>query len=195
MREKKGLVTGLVIGLAVGAISLTAVGAGAVNTTEDRPFDGILGGTSTSTVSGGSVSSVSTGTLKANHMGKGTYEIRAGQDYARHANNEEHPDGDCAFVEDGTTTPGVTLTAANGDKVFGDIDDDRSEICVSEEAAGPGPDSAYLSTLYVDIVGGTGRFADATGWFFTRGESRLTGGNMMSATFDDSGVLMGNIDY
>ena len=198
MRARKGLAKGLVGGFVAGALVFTAVGAGAVDTHEGKPFDGVLEGTSTSTVDvpSATITTVSTGTFHANHMGNGTYELVASQDYPRHFNNEEpnRPDGDCAFIEDGAG-PGITLTAANGDQVFGNIDDDRSVTCVTEETVGPGPDQEYVSTLYVQIEGGTGKFADATGYFFTRSTSTFVSGDMMSADFDDDAVFMGDIDY
>src|SRR5687767_12667394 len=101
MRSKRGLATGLVIGFTFGAIAFSAVGALAVDTHEGKPFDGVLEGESTSTVSGPTITTVSTGTFHANHMGNGTYSITAEQDYPRHLNNDEpnRPDGDCAFIE------------------------------------------------------------------------------------------------
>ena len=199
MRSRKGLATGLVIGFTFGAIAFSAVGALAVDTHEGKPFDGVLEGESTSTVDPNTmaVTTVSAGTFHANHMGNGTYTITASQDYPRHFNNEEpnRPDGDCAFIEDGAG-PGVVLTAANGDQVFGNIDDDRSVTCVTEETPGPGPDQEYVSTLYVQIEGGTGRFEDATGYFFSRGTSTFSDApDPMTANFTDAGVLMGDIDY
>ena len=196
MRSRKGLAKGLVGGFIAGALVFSAVGAWAVDTHEGKPFDGVLEGDSTSTVAGGVITTVSAGTFHANHMGHGTYTLTAEQDYPRHANNDEpnRPDLDCAFIEDGPG-PGIILRAANGDEVHGNIDDDRSVTCVSQETPGPGPDQEYISTLYVQIEGGTGRFTDATGYFFARSTSTFAGGDIMEADFDDAGVFMGDIDY
>ncbi|HEV2756995.1 MAG TPA: hypothetical protein VG318_14605 [Actinomycetota bacterium] len=194
MRQRAKLGVSLVAVMAVGAYGL--IGAQAAPQ-EFRPFDAVLAGTSTAQPPVMGESSVTgTGTIRGTHIGNGTYSINAVQDYERHEGEQEHPAGDCAFVEDNDSN-GLVITAANGDQIFGNIDDDRSVVCVSEETAGPGADAAYLSTLYVDVTGGTGRFTDAHGWIFVRGESTFTGSSPIVPpfTFSDEAVALGTIDY
>ena len=182
---RNGVIAGVVTFLLLGAAT-AVLGS---NPHENKPLQGTLQGASTITgVSGAVVSSTSTGTLSASHFGSGTYELVSTQDYGRHV-EAQHPAGDCAFV-DGT----MTLTAANGDEMTGDVDADRSVICVSEEFPGPGSDAEYQSTLVVDVTGGTGRFADATGWFFSRSTSTADA-PPAGTTFTDVGGLWGDIDY
>ena len=189
--------------LLLGTVAVVAVGAyGVIGAQaapqEFRPFDAVLEGTSTAQPPNmmGESSVTGTGTIRGTHIGNATYTVNAVQDYGRHQGEQEHPMGDCAFVEDNDQN-GLVITAANGDQINGNIDDDRSIVCVSQETAGPGADAAYLSTLYVVVTGGTGRFTDAHGWIFVHGESTFTGTNplMPPFTFSDEAVALGTIDY
>jgi hypothetical protein len=187
----------LAVGVVVGAIASGAI-AQAADKYDNRPFSGATTGTTSATPNAdtGQVDSTSTGNLIATHVGNSTYTIEASQDYARHQ-EEEHVVGNCGFVEDGATN-GLTITAANGDQIFGNIDDDRSVVCAPDsQTGGPQVGDAYYSTLYIRVSGGTGRFSDATGWLFLEGTSTLTGAdpNTGSATFDDAGTMLGDIDY
>jgi hypothetical protein len=178
------------------------MGSGAIARAADKfdnqPFFGASTGTSTSTasdMSGNQFDSASTGTLNATHVGNSKYTITAHQDYARHV-EEEHPDGNCAFVEDGKTGQGLVITAANGDQIFGNIDDDRSVVCAPDnQGIMPVPGDQYLSTLYINVVGGTGRFTSATGWLFVHGTSTLTTLTATGANFNDTGTFLGDIKY
>ena len=183
----------IAVAAACAAMVWQVVGATASKTHDARPFEGVTNGTSTVAPGAGPlINSTGRGNLQALHLGRGTYEIQATQDYGRHVEAEpDHlPGNNCAFVN-GT----ITLRAANGDQVNGDIDGDRSVACVDQETPGPGPDARYLSTLYVEVTGGSGRFADASGYFFSRGTSTFTGIGATGATFDDRAVLFGDIDY
>ena len=103
--------------------------------------------------------------------------------------------GNCAFVEDGSR-PGLIITAANGDQIFGNIDDDRSVVCAPQSQTGvPMAGDEYYSTLYITVTGGTGRFSDASGWLFSEGTSTLTAFTGVGSTADDAGTILGDIDY
>lgn len=194
MTKSSSRVTRFTLVAAVAALTVVAAASTvfAAKTHEAKPFRAAITGTTTSTGTSDpeTVDSSSTGTIQGTHVGNGTYTIEATQDYARHE-EAEHPAGDCAFV-DGE----IEITAANGDTIVGNIDADRSVTCVSVEGPGPGPDTEYLSTLYIDITGGTGRFSDASGWLFSRGTSTFTAiSPPASAVFSDNGVILGDIDY
>lgn len=184
------------LGLAVGLIVSGGLAAFAADKYDNRPFSGATTGTTTATPNGmtGQVDSTSTGNLIATHVGNSTITIEASQDYARHE-EEEHVVGNCAFVEDGAG-PGVTITSASGDQIFGNLDDDRSVTCAPDSQTGdPMPGDQYYSTLYIRVAGGTGRFSDATGWLFAEGTSTLTGADANGAQFTDEATILGDIDY
>lgn len=187
----------LVVGMVIGAFVFGTVAAGAAKKYDHRPFSGVMTGTTTSQVgpSGDEVDSTSTGNIQATHIGNGSYTLVTNQDYARHE-EEEHPNGNCAFVEDGTGT-GLVITAANGDKINGAIDDDRSVTCAPDTQVGvPVPGDKYYTTLYINIRGGTGRFTDASGWLFVEGTSTLTSLNATGAgSSNDSSTILGDISY
>lgn len=189
----------LVVGMVIGAFAFGAVAANAAKKYEDRPFSGVLEGTSTSSPNMEmELTATSTGTINATHIGNGTYTLISDQDYDRHT-EEEHP-SQCAFVEDGMDTDGthgLTIVAANGDEIHGFVDDDRSVLCAPQEQMQPMVGDIYYSTLFITVKGGTGRFADATGWLFSEGTSTLqtldpgTG----EATSTDEALVLGDIDY
>ncbi len=185
---RHGLLGGAVAFVVFGAAT-AAIGNGA-DWHEARPFMATSEGVSrvTGMPSPGEFTSVGTGTITGTHIGTGTYELAATQNYPRHV-EAEHPANDCAFVN-GT----LTIQAADGSQINGDLDADRSVSCVSEQFPGPGVDAAYLATLYIHVVGGTGRFADATGWLFARGTSTADA-PPAGTTFTDTGIVLGDIDY
>ncbi|HYH27232.1 MAG TPA: hypothetical protein VEA19_00475 [Actinomycetota bacterium] len=184
---RHGVVVGVVAFGVFGAA--TAVFGQGARFHEDRPFFATTSGTSEVLGQQGTlIVSQGTGTIDGTHIGRGNYALAATQDYPRHQ-EAEHPANDCAFV--GGT---LTITAADGSTINGDLDADRSVSCVSEEFPGPGVDSAYLVTLYIHVEGGTGRFADATGWLFSQGTSRADT-PPASLTFTDVGIVVGDIDY
>src|SRR5947208_1851688 len=123
------------LGMAIGGLTFGAVTARAANKLDNQPFSGVLTGTSTGTPSSVTiVGSVSSGSINATHLGNGTYTLTVTEDYER-MQDEEHPTGNCGFVEDGKNTPataGLVITAANGDQLFGALDDDRSVICAPD---------------------------------------------------------------
>ncbi len=189
IRRGRGI-TMLVVGMVIGAFAFGASSVLASNPHENRPFQGTLEGSSAVTgPATGGFAATSTGTINATHIGNGEYVLESTQDYARHEGEVDHPEGDCGFV-DGT----FDITAANGDVLNGELDGDRSVVCVLEEFAGPGTDVSYLSTLYINVVGGSGRFSDATGWLFSRGTSTADL-PPSGTTFADSGIVLGDIDY
>lgn len=205
MRKQRGLGTGLVIGMTAGALVFGALSAQAAKKWDERPFLGTAEGPSTANATGpGSVASEGTGTINATHIGEGEYTTDVNQDYPRHVeSNTDHPTGQCAFVEDGEDgdgTPGFVITAANGDQIFGYVDDDRSVTCAPDDQppTGPAVGDIYISTLYINVIGGTGRFADATGWLFSEGESTVTavrGLPAPGADASDVSSVLGDIDY
>jgi hypothetical protein len=188
-----------------GALLFGALSAQAAQRFDDRPFFGTTEGTSEATVTGpGSVATVGAGTINATHVGDGEYTIEANQDYPRHMeSNTDHPTGQCAFIEDGEDgdgTPGFVITAADGDQIFAYIDDDRSVTCAPDDQppTGPSEGDVYESTLYMTVVGGTGRFEDASGWLFSRSESTVTavrGLPTPGSDADDTSTILGDIDY
>jgi len=204
LRKLKGM-RWLGIGIIVGAVAFGAVAAQAADKYDDRPFSGATTGTSTANATGpGSVSGDGTGTLIATHVGSSTYTLDTNQNYPRHMeSNTDHPTGQCGFVEDGDDTdgsPGLVITSANGDQLFGFIDDDRSVVCAPDSQAptGPAVGEVYTTTLYITVMGGTGRFEDATGWLFSEGESTVTavrGLPAPGADASDAGTILGDIDY
>jgi hypothetical protein len=184
---------GLGLALVAGSIGV-AVAQGAGNPFENRPFRGTSEGTSAVVgIQNGVVMTESEGTFIASHLGRGTYEAELVQDYAR------HPDPQCAFV-----SGDIELTAANGDELRLRTDapgmpgnpqaQGRSVVCAPEDQPPTGPEEGdiYLSTLYLDVVGGTGRFADASGWVFSRGTSEVQ--ENVTETVD-AAAMLGDIDY
>ena len=189
----------LLVGVAIGGMTFGAVAVQAADKWEARPFFGAATGVSRPDAQNmGTVPTSSEGTLNATHVGRSTYTIEANQDYPRHSEGADHVMGNCAFVEDGrdeTSAPGLVITAANGDQIFGHIDDDRSVVCAPDNQTGqPDLGDIYYTTLYVTVAGGTGRFADATGWLFTEGTSTL-GADMEGPSTNDEGTFLGDIDY
>ena len=183
---RNGLITGLMAFAVFGAANV-ALGA---SPWENRPFLGDSTGTTEITgAAPGGFAATSAGTINATHIGQGTYELETTQNYARHVEVPDPAANNCAFVE-GT----MTIQAANGDQINGEVEPNRSVACVDTETPGPGADQGYLSTLYIEVTGGTGRFADATGWFFSRGTSTAQT-SPPGANFDDAGVVLGDIDY
>jgi hypothetical protein len=187
----------LVVGMVIGAFAFGAVAANAAKKWDNRPFSGVIEGTTTPTgMSGMTVSTESEGTLIATHVGNSTYTLVSDQDYERHA-EEEHP-GQCAFIEDGMDgptpappPPGLIITAANGDEIFGHLDDDRSVVCAPDDQGSPMEGDIYHSTMYFNVDGGTGRFTDADGWLFLDGDSTLNA----NGTSSDEALIIGDIDY
>jgi hypothetical protein len=181
---------GLIAGVMAFAVFGAATGVfGQASFPEDRPFFATTSGDSAITgMSGALILSQSVGTITGTHIGTGTYQLNASQDYPRHV-EAEHPTNDCAFVN-GT----LTIQAADGSQIIGDLDADRSVSCVLEQFPGPGVDTSYLVTLYIEVTGGTGRFADASGWLFSRGTSTADA-PPAGTTFADTGIIVGDIDY
>lgn len=191
----------LAVGIIVGAVAVGAAGAQAADKFDDRPFSGAATGTSSATFG---MPSVGTGTLIATHIGSAEYALTATQNYPRHTESgtDHGPGNQCGFIEDGENgdgTPGLVITAANGDSINGYIDDDRSVICAPEDQppGGPRVTDVYQTTVYITVIGGTGRFEDASGWLFSEGTSTITNVDTMTftATADDTSTILGDIDY
>jgi hypothetical protein len=124
--------------------------------------------------------SESWGTLNASHLGKTASYIDAQQDWTR-----SYPDyfaDPCADVVNGW----MELTAANGDKLWGDL---SGEVC--EDA--PYDNTSYTSDLEWDVTGGTGRFATADGVVDVTGHSTRDG--LSDPTLDDTASMSGWISY
>lgn len=183
VRKVAEAVAGIAAVVAVGAYGL--VGAQAAPN-EFLPFEGTFEGVNETTGPGmqdpfGEFLFAGSGTYQANHLGTGTFESAGTLEYVRH---QQRSHGECAFV-DGE----LILTAANGDQLNGNIDEDRSTLC---QLSDDEPENA-LSTLYVQVDGGTGRFAEATGWYFVKDTSIAQ--EPGSQTFDESGYILGSIEY
>ena len=194
------------IGIIVGAVAFGAVAAQAADKYDNRPFSGASTGLSSANVNimTGALSATGEGTLIATHVGDSTYSLNATQDYPRHMESgTDHSGNNCAFVEDGVDgdgSPGLVITSASGDEIFGYIDDDRSVVCAPNDQppGGARVNDVYFSTLYITVIGGTGRFEDASGWLFSEGESTVTAVRpppMPGADASDTGTILGDIDY
>ena len=158
---------------------------------ELRPFEGTFAGLNTTaadtTPGGPEFTFTGNGTYQATHLGSGTYEAAGTLEYNRHQHNptqEGHVE--CGFV-DGD----LILTAANGDQLNGDIDADRSVLCQADSAL------TATSTLFVEVTGGTGRFEDATGYYFVKSGStpNTVDPGTGIGTYDETGYFWGTIDY
>ena len=126
------------------------VSGGSLIAKPDKPFKGNAEGTSTAAedVSPYVFSTTSKGILIGSHLGRGTYEGASEQDW---------------FVvggQFGVVSGGIIFTAANGDMLLAEADEECS--FVFEVGSGG---TTYMSTITYDIVGGTGRFENATGRF------------------------------
>ena len=190
MRGMRYGAIGVAIGLLLGGAGL-AWAQGAGNTHENKPFEGTSEGTSTvGTPTDDGVPSTSEGEFWALHLGRGTYAGEFLQDYAG------HPDPQCAFV-----SGELVLTAADGDELWletrlpgeggAPLAEGRSVTCApaDQPPSGPAPGHIYTSTLYFDVVGGTGKFTEAAGWVFSRGTSTI------GAPIVDVAIMLGDIDY
>ena len=168
---------------------------------EFRPFEGTFGGQNTTAPGpglpipgpggGADFTFTGAGTFQATHLGHGEFTASGTLEYDRHQETpaELPNDVECGFV-DGT----ITLTAANGDTLNGQIEGNRSVICNGGNA---NPLTA-LSTLFVEVAGGTGRFADATGYYFIKSTSVPTTNVDQGTgvgTYDETGYMFGSIDY
>jgi hypothetical protein len=122
-------------------------------------------------------------------MGNGTYTAETTQNYPRHVESGmENAAGQCAFV-DGT----LEFVAANGDVLNVDVDADRSVNCAppGQPPTGAAPGDVYTLTMVGEIVGGTGRFAEATGFIFSEGTSIVQD----DGTTVDEADIFGEISY
>jgi hypothetical protein len=155
----------------VGALMLaTSVQAGPGGT--NRPFKGTgLGETSVDVSSGGPVfTSATNGTIIATHLGKGTYTIAATQDWSTYP---------CAVV-----AGSFVFVAANGATMSASVDGTTCELA-------PFDNTSYGSALDLTIIGGTGRFAGATGTLEITGSSTGPEGG----PFNDVMSATGKISY
>ncbi|MGH2754398.1 MAG: hypothetical protein ACRDLB_08170 [Actinomycetota bacterium] len=186
---KRGYVAVAAISMTVGMM-LTTVGAQAMPPWDNNPLFGESEGASQVTgINMGVVSATSSGTFHANHFGSGTYTAVTTQNYPRHVESGmENPMGQCAFV-DGT----LELTAANGDVLNVDVDADRSVTCAppDQPPTGAAEGDVYTTTLFGVITGGTGRFAEASGFLFSEGTSVV---GEPGTTVDEADIF-GDIAY
>jgi hypothetical protein len=189
MRVKRGYLAVAVVSMAVGMM-FSSIGAWAMPPWDATPFFGTSEGSSAVTgFSGVLINSESAGTFHANHLGNGTYTAATTQNYPRHIESGmENAAGQCAFV-DGT----IELTAADGDVLNVDVDADRSVNCApaGQPPTGAAPGDVYTSTLFGEIVGGTGRFANATGFIFSAGTATV----QPDGTTVDEADIFGDIAY
>jgi hypothetical protein len=134
---KRTFLTMIVVAVALAAVSISPA-SGATRAT-DLPFKGSGSGTERVTSFGPPVTSVVDGTLLGTQIGKAAFHV------------ENTNTVGTAFV--GTRT----ITAANGDTIADTL---------SGSAVFTGPRTA-IATIHDKIMGGTGRFTDATGTFTT----------------------------
>ena len=148
---------------------------------EFRPFEGTFEGTNrTVAPSGfGEFGFSGSGTYQATHLGSGTFTSTGNIEYQRH---QQRDHAECGFVNGN-----LELTAPDGSTLNGYIDPDRSVNC-QDTLTGP-----FHVTLFVEVVSGTGRFADATGWYFVKSTATPRTGSL--GTFDEAGYMLGSIDY
>ena len=186
---KRGYVAVAVISLTAGMM-LSTVGAQAMPPWDNNPLFGESEGASQVTgFNMGIVTAEGSGTFHANHFGNGTYTAATTQNYPRHIESGmENPMGQCAFV-DGT----LELMAANGDVLNVNIDADRSVTCAPADQPPTGAEEGdvYTTTLFGEIAGGTGRFAEATGFLFSEGTSIV----QADGTTVDEADIFGDIAY
>lgn len=106
----------------------------------DRPLKGRGSGTTTADLA--TAAATSDGTAHVSHLGKSTYHL------------------DVTFAVSGPNTFSLmgtaTLVAANGDRVF-------STLTGTAIATGIGVGETAEQTVVLTIIGGTGRFANASG--------------------------------
>lgn len=181
----------IVFALVVLTLSVTAGTVLAGKGGSDRPFAGNSSGTSTfpdNVNEAGDIlapddvtgifHNTSEGTFIASHLGKGTFTGESTQNWLTGS-----PSGIC-----GDVTGTIVLTAANGDTISGDVVS-PSTVC---ELDPPNDLTLYESTLHIDIISGTGRFAGASGDFVsTSTHTKIDAG---SASVD-IGTWSGSITY
>ena len=182
---KRTVVIGSMVAILALFVLVGTVLAGPKGT--DRPFKGSGSGTSSVPVlvAGNfpTFGLTGTGTFNATHLGQGTYTGASTQDWSgADYTGFPNPVNPCAVV-----AGSITLTAANGDTLTGDIVA-GSTVC---ELA-PFNGLAYASTLIIDFTGGTGRFVDASGSFVsTNIHIRPT----VTSPSQDTGSWVGTTSY
>lgn len=183
---KRGYMIMAVTAIVVGA-SLSSVVAQASHPWDANPFFGSSDGNSQVTGVTPLVTSTSEGDFQATHIGNGTYTASLSQNYPRHVESGmENAMGQCAFL-DGE----IVLTAADGSQINVDVDADRSVSCApqGQPPSGAMVGDVYTSTVFGEITGGTGRFADVTGYIFSEGTSEVTGPGTTVDTADVYGDI------
>jgi hypothetical protein len=152
--------------LGVAALSPAAT-LGAANGT-DRPLRGAVSATTTVNVATGAVTENASGELS--HLGAVTI----------------HVDGRSSRTGNSIAGSGTsTLTAANGDQLFATF-----------TSTGTFTSRTTIElTFVVTIIGGTGRFADASGMFTISASSVVVSIVGPNVTTQDSGTFEGQISY
>ena len=168
------------------ALSVPAATAGSKGT--NRPIKGSTSGSTTAACDlSGTCTSDSAGTHNTSHLGKGAYAIDSVQTWTDP--NPETNGRDCAETVDGT----VTLWAANGDKLVGNIDDTGNPMAVCEVTFGTEYASAF--TVVIDGSASTGKFAGASGSYWLTGTSKDADFPTTPGEYTDSGTLSGKVSY
>lgn len=163
--RKAIMIAGLVLALGVLAPATALGKAGGT----DRPIQG--NGSGTTVVDLGTLAFVTDGTGTVSHLGQTTV----------HIDGVLTPTGPSTFTVAGP----LTLTAANGDQLFGDF------IGSGENVASGGSTGSTATT----ITGGTGRFTGASGSVsgpFTQTPISMSA---TTATFATTFSLSGTISY
>jgi len=168
----------------VAALGVSTTVLAAPNGT-NRPFKGSISGSTTAACDfdTGICDSDSEGTHISSHLGTGAYVIDSTQTWTDDA--VETNGMDCAEFVTGT----VTLSAANGATLVGNILNNNEAVCevsLYEE---------YASNFEVVVDGAesTGKFAGASGSYWVTGTSFDP--EAPSGTYEDSASMAGTISY
>jgi hypothetical protein len=161
----------------------------ALNTrAQDRPFKGSLEGVANFNMTGREARcrttdlpfiTESTGSGTATHMGRLTWS-------SSHCTEMPPSEPPPYFVFERSE---MTFVAANGDELY--VEGTGAQNDPLDETD-PQP---MTLVMYCTITGGTGRFANATGWFEMRGEVRLPSGGLEAPDWPVHFDLEGRISY
>jgi hypothetical protein len=168
----------------IAAAEVVALNSGA----QDRPFQGSLEGVANFNMTGREVRcrtmdlpfiTESAGSGTATHMGRLTWS-------SSHCTEMPTSEPPPYFVFERSQS---TLVAANGDELYVEGTGEQNDPL---DETDPQP---MALVMYCTITGGTGRFANATGWFEMRGEVRLPPGGLEAPDWPVHFKVTGRISY
>ncbi len=157
------------LSLTLGTAALTPAATQAAASGTDRPLLGSVSGTTVADLATGTGTEDLTARLS--HLGATTIHVDLNS-IAVTGNNL-------------TAAATSTLTAANGDKLFGDAT--AVGVFIST--------TTLQATFFVTIVGGSGRFADANGHFTVTDRSVIVSKLGATITADDTATIDGQLSY